>query len=395
MSFCLFQNNSYHNSTFLYNAAVKGGPIYIDETGTTLYSNNSHPDGNDNELQNILASKSHNQIKNAKELNEIQKGIGNSSNVETAKLIISHCVFINGTSPLTEGGVLYIIGSSMEIIFTQLNFILNDCGLGKCGVLCSWGIGDTMPRITIQDCHFENNRATINADLFFQRMVVNIVKSSFLWNTGLCCGGAIVAEEFSMVTIYQCIFEGDLTFSSYINVQKSVNLHITDSQFPGIPEVWSPFSGIYIVATEKSVVTVTHSQFSIDSEFVLLSTSFYISDTSTLRVLNCTFHSKGTIGLTIITASNHAEAKFINCSFVKVSGLTVSNNAHVSFINSSISQCSQTALQNAFIEVSKGGKFDLIDTNITGNIFLENKGFILAETNGSLQLSSCFMPKII
>ena len=142
------------NSTFLYNAAVKGGSIYIDETGTTLYSKDSHLNGLDNELQNIFAKKSHNQIKNAKELNETQIGIGNSSNAETTKLIISHCDFINGTSPLTEGGVLYIIGSSMEIIFTQSNFILNDCGLGKCGVLCSWGIGDTMLRITIQDCYF-------------------------------------------------------------------------------------------------------------------------------------------------------------------------------------------------------------------------------------------------
>ena len=83
-----------------------------------------------------------------------------------------------------------------------------------------------------------------------------------------------MAEEFSIVTIDQCTFEGDFTFSGYINVQKSVNLHITDSQFPGIPEVWLPVSDIYIVATEKSVVTVTHSQFSIDSKFVLLSTSF-------------------------------------------------------------------------------------------------------------------------
>ncbi len=254
------------NSSFLENAAVWGGAMYI---------LNSTFEGNNLIIQNNSVT---------------SQGGGIFS--EGSDLKLADFLFENNSAPNSGGGIYFNNG---EMVLTNGAFIDNSTLLtgssGGGGLFVNNSAGD----VVLDDIEFIGNSSRFGGGAFFLNSEISISGSQFM-NNSASWGGGFDADNTSSANVTDCTFESNsAAFGGGIRFRNSQNVVLENCLFEGNiaefrPSTIDPGSGGGLFVVLDSEVEVINSIF-VDNTAVFAGGGLTYSENSNGKINNCLIYS--------------------------------------------------------------------------------------------------------
>ena len=246
----------------------------------------------------------------------------------------------------------------------------------------------------IIDCYFDFEITISGGHLYLKGVFATVVNTVFGTSGTAYHGGAIVAVDYTNLSIINCTFgissyplTGPMAIiGAIIYSQNEVIIDIRDS----ILQTNVPFfNGFLIFATDRCKITITASHITDFNEIPAFTIAIYLQNFTEIAVVGSLFDSKLGYGLAVLSAINNVKVNFTNCVFKRVTGFIASLNTEIYMTNCIISECINTLPAMTLFKLLDKCSIFIQNTNITHNALLGGHGFLLAEVQEKVVISNC------